>query len=540
MTQLGPGLVVRLDRTQAVPPMPAYLGRKARLLVVFQTGLAAAVLGTGTTGAADSPQAAASATPAHENVRARRRQIEAGADPGNVPQAAPLPVGVQTGNRPPRIRAADSELGAALIPGQRIEPIDLAGVLRLAGARDLDIAIARQQVLRAVADLQHARALWLPSLFLGPTWYRLDGRVQSIDGRVITTGRSSLFIGALAASPNLYAAAPPGSGFPPQTGLSSVLRFSDAILIPQAARRDLAASKADLGAATNNALLTAAEGYFDLLLAIRLLAIEREAAASAGTLAEITGSYARSGKGLPADHERILTELHRRRANIEGTVGQLEVASANLVRLLVLDPTQVLAPVEPAETVFRPLPETSPLDEMIVAGLRRRPELASAQELVQATLLRLKQARLRPLVPSPAFSYAGGGFGGGHNAFFGDLGSRGDATVSLFWELQNLGFTDRAAALRGGTSGCCLEAAQGGEPAGCGGRRRLQGPSRIDSPHGKGRGGGHQGPRIAAAESAQYPAGGRAARRDPAHRGPPADPGAGVGPNGLLERCPGL
>src|SRR5437868_9406503 len=35
--------------------------------------------------------------------------------------------------------------GSPLIPGQVIEPIDLAGALRLAGARDLDIAIARQQ-----------------------------------------------------------------------------------------------------------------------------------------------------------------------------------------------------------------------------------------------------------------------------------------------------------------------------------------------------------------------------------------------------------
>ncbi|MBV8309763.1 MAG: hypothetical protein JO344_05115, partial [Planctomycetaceae bacterium] len=137
-----------------------------------------------------------------------------------------------------------------LIPGQVLAPIDLAGALRLAGARDLDIAIARQQVWRAIADLQQARALWLPSLFLGPTWYRLDGQVQSISGQVITTSRSSLFLGGLAASASSYAAAPPGSGFPPLTGLSSVLRFSDAIFEPRAAKRMAAASQADLQTAT--------------------------------------------------------------------------------------------------------------------------------------------------------------------------------------------------------------------------------------------------------------------------------------------------
>jgi outer membrane protein TolC len=290
--------------------------------------------------------------------------------------------------------------------------------------------------------------LWLPSLFLGPTWYREDGQIQSINGKVITADRNSLFIGALAAGPNLYPAAPPGSGFPPLTGLSSVLRISDAIFEPRAANRRLAASQADVHAATNDAVLAAAEGYFDLLQASGQLAIEREAAGNARTLSEITASFARSGVGLEADHQRILTELDRRRGNIEDTAGQLEVASANLVNLLVLNPAEVLAPVEPAEAVFRLLPDEICLDDLIIRGLRQRPELASAQDVVQATLLRLKQARLRPLVPSLAFSYVGGGFGGGQNAFFGNFGSRGDATLSLFWQLQNLGFTDHAIARR--------------------------------------------------------------------------------------------
>jgi outer membrane protein TolC len=342
----------------------------------------------------------------------------------------------------------DASLGMQLVPGQVLTPVDLAGVLRLAGARNLDIAIARQQVLRAVADLQAARALWLPSLFLGPTWYRMDGQVQSINGQVITADRSSLFIGALAAGPNSYPANPPGTGFPPLTGLSAVLRISDAILEPKAANRIVAARQADVQANTNDAVLAASEGYFNLLLASGLLAIQREAAGNANVLAEITGAYARSRLGLEADHQRILTELDLRRGYVENSVGQLEVASANLVNLLVLNPDQVLAPVEPAQVVFRIVPDEISLDELIVQGLHQRPELASAQELVRATLLRLKEARLRPLVPSLAFSYAGGGFGGGQNAFFGNFGSRGDATVSLFWELQNLGIADVAAMRR--------------------------------------------------------------------------------------------
>jgi outer membrane protein TolC len=339
---------------------------------------------------------------------------------------------------------ATETLGVTLAPGQKIDPIDLTNVLRLGGDRELDIAIARQRVFQAIADLSQARALWLPSLFLGPTWYRADGRVQTINGPVENVNRNSLFIGALAASPNNFAAASPGTGYPPLNGFSSVLRFSDAIYEPMAARRLVTGSRAAVNVATNDALLAVAEAYFDLQLASGRLAIAREAVANATALANITESYVRAGEGLEADHRRALAELRHQRKNAQFAGGQLLVQSADLVRLLVLNPRTVLAPVEPAESIVRMIPDEACLDDLIVEGLRQRPELARSQAFVQATLIRVKQARLRPFVPSLALSTDGGGFGGGQNAFFGNFGPRGDTAASLFWELQNLGFTDRA------------------------------------------------------------------------------------------------
>jgi outer membrane protein TolC len=330
-----------------------------------------------------------------------------------------------------------------LVPGQVIQPIDLANVLRLAGARDLDIATARQQVLQSFGDLDLARGLWLPSLFTGPTYYRLDGQVQAINGQVQTVSRNSLFLGTTASLANSFPAAPPGSGFPPLNGLSGVLRFSDAIYGVQVVRRVIAANEAGVEVTTNNALLAASEAYFDLQFAAGALAIAREASGNAEVLAGITGTYARSGAGLEADHRRILTELRSRQRSIRLAVGQLEIASANLVRPLLLDPNIVVAPVEPAETVIRLVADDVALDDLICRGLLNRPELARARELVQAAVLRFKQAKLRPFVPSLAVTYSGGGFGGGTGSFFGNFSTRGDAAVSLFWELHGLGLGDR-------------------------------------------------------------------------------------------------
>jgi outer membrane protein TolC len=315
--------------------------------------------------------------------------------------------------------------------------------LRLAGARDLDIAVARQNVLRALGELDEARGLWLPSLFTGPTYYRLDGQVQAINGQVMTVDRSSLFVGSTASLANSFPAAPPGSGFPPLNTLSGVLRLSDAIYGTRAARRVIAANEAGVRVATNDALLAVSEAYFDLQLAAGTLAIAREATGNAEILAGITGAFARSRAGLEADHRRILNELRSRMRSIRLAVGQLEVASANLVRPLLLDPQVVVAPVEPAEAIIRLIPDEVQLDDLFCQAWQNRPELARARELVEAAVFRLKQAKLRPFVPSVALTYAGGGFGGGQNAFFGNFSSRGDFAASLFWELRGLGLSDR-------------------------------------------------------------------------------------------------
>jgi len=88
----------------------------------------------------------------------------------------------------------------------------------------------------------------------------------------------------------------------------------------------------------------------------------------------------------------------------EAAVGQLEVASADLVRRVRIDLRVVVAPVEPPEAAIRLVFDDCPLDDLIATGLRNRPELAEAQETVRATLTRLEQAKLRPFIPSPETS----------------------------------------------------------------------------------------------------------------------------------------
>lgn len=333
---------------------------------------------------------------------------------------------------------------ATLEPSQVIQPIDLISALRLAGARDLDIAMARERVHAALAELEQSRVLWLPSLFIGPNWIRHDGQAQIVQGQVQNIDKSSLFLGATAAVGQGVSGPVPSGGPAQLGGLTTVLRFSDAIFTPLAARQAVVARHAGVRTATNDATLGLAEAYLELQRAAGRLTIAREAVAEAELLAKLTASYARSGAGLEADHRRVLTERERRRREVEAALGDLEVASTEVVRRARLDPRVVVAPVEPPESVLRLIDDEVSIDDLIVIGLRNRPELAESRALVDATLVRLRQAKLRPFIPSLALRYSGGGFGGGVNAFFGNFAGRSDVDVNLFWELQNLGMADRA------------------------------------------------------------------------------------------------
>jgi outer membrane protein TolC len=100
------------------------------------------------------------------------------------------------------------------------------------------------------------------------------------------------------------------------------------------------------------------------------------------------------------------------------------------------------------------LDPNQPVDELIPLALMNRPELASRQALVQATLERLRQERHRPLIPSvvfrgnatnPAGILSSGYFGGNSAAGPVTFGGRNSVDVQLLWEFQNLGFGNRAA-----------------------------------------------------------------------------------------------
>jgi outer membrane protein TolC len=323
----------------------------------------------------------------------------------------------------------------AVDPGDRPLPINLPTALQLMHVRSVDVAIAAERIGVAAAVLEQAQVLWLPTITLGGDYNRHDGKVQDIQGNVFNDNRSSGMIGL-------------GTGI----GQSAILNVNEAIFAPLAARQQLAARQADLQAASNDTLLAVSEAYFNVQQARGDLAGAIEATRRTQELLQRTRQLA-PGIVPELEVDRAETELARREQAESLARERWKVASAELMRILWLDRTAVVEPVEPPHLRVDLVDLRKSVDDLVVAGLTSRPELASQQAQVQATLTLLRQEKLRPLIPSVLLrgfstpvtgTLAAGYFGGGQNSSFGHGGMRSDFDLQVLWQLDNLGFGNKA------------------------------------------------------------------------------------------------
>jgi outer membrane protein TolC len=343
------------------------------------------------------------------------------------PRAVLLPP-VFTEGQPPPLPPGQLEAG------EKPLPINLATALRLGDARPLVIAAAQASLREAVARYDQARVLWLPDVYLGASYYRHDGGTEGQSGNFFINGKDQFLAGG---------------------GLMAVVSTADAIFAPLALRQVVRSRQMDVQASRNEALQTVAEAYFNVQQARGQLAAAHDVVERGRQLARTVAALSKD-LAPPIEVNRVRGEL----ADLEQTESfareRWRVASRDLTRALRLDPAAVVVPLEPPDlrvTLIRP--EES-IDGLIPIALTNRPELASQQALVQATLARLREARLRPLLPSVVLSgnpspaaeggfLMGGVFGSDLNGHANPWSGREDVNVQLLWELRNFGFGDRAA-----------------------------------------------------------------------------------------------
>ena len=320
-------------------------------------------------------------------------------------------------------------------------PINLAAAHQLAGGESWDVQLASEKVREAHRRLDAARALWLPSLVAGIGYTKHDGQIQNTSGDIIDVSRNSFFVGGGA----LSGTAPVTGGAGGPARLFVDLSLADAIFKPLVARQTANAEQFRHTATYNDTLQDTSLAYFELIRSQGQLAIARQDLKHAQQLVSLTEAFVSSGKGSRADRARARTEESTRRQLVVQARLQMQIASAELARILRLNPETTLFAIEEQPLPLEFLDTTISLSEYITTGLHQRPELFEAQSRLEASGRRVHAEQLRPFIPHLSVGASAGGFGGGVDNELQQLDGRSDFDVIAVWQLKNLGFGTQAA-----------------------------------------------------------------------------------------------
>ncbi len=328
-------------------------------------------------------------------------------------------------------------------------PINLATALRLSDARPLIVAAAQASVWVAEAQLTRAKVLWVPTLVMGADYVRHDGGGPDFNKGVLTSPSVNYFEagGGLNVS---------------NSGLFQFVNVTDAFFEPLVAQRVLNSRQWDIQTAKNDALLLTADTYFRVhqyrgMYAGALYCVERghelvqQIASLSGEL--VTRVEVERARNLLAEMEQQATSARQ----------AWRVQSANLTRVLRLNPRAVVVPLEHDHLQLTLIDPAQPLPDLQKIALTNRPDLAAKRELVRAAAERISREKLRPLLPLVIISgfqspggmmIQGGAFGLGPNTSLNQWAGRDDVSFQLIWQFDAFGIGNlaRIKEQRGGQS----------------------------------------------------------------------------------------
>jgi outer membrane protein TolC len=300
------------------------------------------------------------------------------------------------------------------------ERIDLATVLRLAGAQNLDIQIASQRLEEARARHRSAIQEFFPWLSPGFVYRRHDGLTQGTDGEIVGIQKHSYSPGAIIAVQADVGAA--------------LFRSREASKLVVAAEGGLEAQRADV-------LLAAVEGYFELARAQAAVGVAEDSVRIAREYERQLQRAVEIGVALKGEALRVRTQAERAELAMRQALVAQRLASARLAEVLRLDPKMTLTPQD-AELVPLSLVDAEAVESLVQRALAARPEVKAARAWFAASQDAKDGAVIGPLIPSLGASAFLGGLGGGPRDAPGEFGGARDYVLTIHWRIGPGGLFD--------------------------------------------------------------------------------------------------
>lgn len=314
------------------------------------------------------------------------------------------------------------EVSRSVAPSPGVFQVDLPMTLRLAGAKNLDVQIARQRLLEAKANNEIAVWQFFPAMVPGVGYRRHDQLIQDVAGNLVDVHKDSYSIG-----PTLVAQ----------------LDLGDAIYKKLVACRLVAAAEFAIDSQRQESVLTAALAYFELTKAQAAVRVAEDAVRIADNFARQLTEAVRAGLAFKGDSLRAEIQVDKNRLALRQAQEQVGVAMARLVQALHLDAgVQLIAPDE-GLVPLSVLATNEPLAVLLARAQVARPEVRQSQALVAMARIAKEGARYGSLIPSLGAQVFAGGLGGGIDEGRRRFGASEDYQFSLGWRLGSGGLFDR-------------------------------------------------------------------------------------------------
>ena len=359
----------------------------------------------------------------------------------------------------PAPSAPEAEPKSILQPGEM--PIDLESALRLAGAENPELLLARTRITEVDAARQLAVAQLLPNINLGTNYDAHVGPLQQSNGNILNVNRDAMYLGLGA---NATAA-----GTVNIPGLSYNLNVGESWYGYLVTKQRLQTTRNLSDAVRNDVLLRVCLGYLELLRNDGRREIAKKNRNEAAELARVTRVFSDKGQGRKADADRAAVELRKREYEFTQTEADTLTSSARLAQLLNIDPSTRLKPIDGWVVPTPVVQDTIPLPELLRIALMNRPELLARRSEITGAMYELSLAKVLPFSPNMIVGYSAGGYGGGSNLVadqpgfingsgqlttgprFSGLLGRSDVDVVMYWTFRNMG-VGNLALIRGADS----------------------------------------------------------------------------------------
>jgi outer membrane protein TolC len=299
--------------------------------------------------------------------------------------------------------------------------VDLPTVMKLAGANNDEIQLARVKHTETIAESKQAWQRFWPSLSLGVGYKRHDGNIQDVAGAVFNAYKQQYTVGT-----NIMIDWSPGDLY--YSALAAKQKALAAEQLAEKSRRDI--------------VTQATSRYFDLLSTEASVAIIEDDLRLTQDYAQQLEGAVTAGTAFRADLLRVKTQVSRAKLAIRQEQEKRDLAAAALAETLRLPAQSELRPAK-ADLVPVRLNGKTGVATLLTQATQHRPELKAAGAAITAAQLESDRARIAPIIPNVQAGYGAGGLGGGFGNNNGSFDDTQDFYIGLGWKIGPGGLFDK-------------------------------------------------------------------------------------------------